>query len=90
MALPTSFGKIPEVTNSAIAPARTAEPMTKSNTTIQCFRALYVGGAGDVTIRTLDGSTTTFVGVPAGQILPVCGDKLMSTNTTATNVVGFY
>lgn len=50
--------------------------------------ALYVGGSGDVTVRTIGGTTLTFTGVPAGMILPIRCDQVRAA-TTATNVIGF-
>lgn len=66
--------------------------ITKSDSTIlspNC-RALYVGGAGDVAVRMLDGSTPTFSGVLAGTILPIQVDKVLSAGTTATLMLGLY
>lgn len=55
------------------------------------LRALYIGGAGNVAIKaTTDSTAVTFVGVPAGSILPVSANYVMATNTTATNIVGIY
>jgi len=54
-------------------------------------KALYVGGAGNVAVKTGGSSTAvTFSGVPAGAILPVRAAFVMATNTTATNIVGLY
>lgn len=49
--------------------------------------ALFIGGAGDVSVHVMDGSTVTFVGVAAGSILPVRVKRVLSTSTTATNIV---
>jgi hypothetical protein len=49
--------------------------------------ALYVGGAGDVTVKTVDGSTVAFVGAVAGSILPIQCQQVRSA-TTATSIVG--
>lgn len=70
-------------------PARGAFAVTKSDsTTFSGVRALYVGGAGDVTVMPVDSTTAvTFSAVPAGSILPVRCTKVMSTNTTATLIV---
>ena len=62
--------------------------ITKSDTTVVNFDALYVGTTGDVAILTAKGSTTTFPTVPAGMIIPIKGTKVMSTNTTASGFVG--
>ncbi|PAP93999.1 spike base protein, RCAP_Rcc01079 family [Mesorhizobium wenxiniae] len=65
-----------------------AAAVTVSDSTVVAFDAVYVGVTGNVAVRTVRGSTVTFVGVPAGSILPVKCDRVMSTNTTATSLVG--
>lgn len=59
-----------------------------ATTTHTGFKALYIGGDGDVVISP-DGGTTsiTFSAATAGSVLPVTGTSLMAA-TTATNVVG--
>lgn len=53
------------------------------------IRALWVGGAGDVAVIALnDTAAVTIAGVLAGTLLPIAVVKVMSTNTTATNIVG--
>lgn len=51
------------------------------------FRALWVGGAGNVAIRTLRGTTVTISGVVAGTLIPVYGDIVLATGTTATLIL---
>ena len=72
-------------------PAKRFFAATPSNTADLAFvtTALYVGGAGDVTVRA-DGSTqnVTFTAVPAGSVLPIRVARVMATGTTATNIVG--
>lgn len=70
--------------------ARQARALTKSDTAILAPTpiALYVGTEGNVAVRTAGQDTVTFVAVPAGTILPVVIDKLLSTGTTASNIVG--
>lgn len=73
------------------APATRAAAVTPSDSTILNARALYVGGAGNVAVMPLEGSTAvTFTAVPAGTILPVSCARVMSTNTTATAIVALY
>jgi len=69
------------------ASARDGFAVTKSDSTVIRFDALYVGGTGDVTVRTSRGATLTFEDVPVGTILPISGDRVMAA-TTATLIVG--
>ena len=48
---------------------------------------IYVGGDGDVSVETADGSTIVFVGLTAGSFLPMLVTRVNSTSTTATNMV---
>lgn len=53
-------------------------------------RALYVGVAGDVEVTMLgDGVSATFVGVPAGTILPIRVSHV-TAGTTADSILGLY
>ena len=77
-------------------PAIRAELLIKSDSTVFTYftRALYVGGAGDVAVKIMNQAGTeasvTFVGVPAGAILPIACSQLLSTGTNATNVIGLW
>jgi len=66
----------------------TAAAVTPSDTTAVTFRALWVGGAGNVAVVTEGGNSVTFTAVPAGTLLPVAVQTVKSTGTTATNMVG--
>ena len=73
-------------------PATKLTSITKSDatdlTTLK-IRALWIGGAGDVAVIAFgDTAAVTIAGVLAGTLLPVAVVKVMSTNTTATNIVG--
>jgi hypothetical protein len=51
-------------------------------------RALYVGTTGNVAVRMAgDQTTLTFINVQGGSILSICVDQVMSTNTTASNII---
>ncbi len=74
--------------------ARDAVAITKSDST-QYIDAtggpldmLYIGGLGDVAVTTLSGAVVTFTAVPVGTILPIRCTKVMSTNTSATLIIG--
>ena len=70
------------------ASATTSGAVTKSDSTVLDFNAVYVGTAGDVAIKHSEaGSAVTYPSVPAGSILPVCGVRVMSANTTASGMV---
>ena len=73
-------------------PARGFIAVTKSDTLdIKAgSRALYVGVAGDVTVRAV-GSTTNvlFKNMPVGEH-PIEVSRVMSTGTAATDIVALY
>lgn len=58
---------------------------TDPNANIGCI--LYIGGAGNVKVRTASGQDVTYIGLNAATWLPVQITKLFSTGTTATNMV---
>lgn len=73
------------------APATTLVALTKSDSaTFSPTRGLYVGGAGDVAVVDLSGNSVTLVGALAGSVLPIRCTQLLSTGTTATNVIALY
>ena len=51
---------------------------------------LWVGGAGNVTVKDHGGATSTFTAVPAGTHLPIAPSMVLSTGTTATLLVALY
>ncbi len=73
-------------------PAVRGVALTKSDSDelAEVSRGIWVGVAGDIAVK-FKGSTTAVVfTVPAGSILPFRIRQLMSTNTTATQVVALY
>ena len=70
------------------AGAQDAFAVTKSDATVIRAEALYVGTGGNVAVITRKGTTITFTNVPSGTILPIACTKVMSTNTTASGIVG--
>lgn len=54
------------------------------------WSALYVGGAGDVKVKMLDGSTPTFKAVPVGTTLNIQFVRVFTTGTAATLMVGLW
>lgn len=73
------------------SPARGAVAVTASDSTLVSppFKALFIGTSGNVALK-VPGSTTavTFKNLASGSILPVKAEVVMSTNTTATDIVG--
>lgn len=82
------------VDSSGASSAENAAAVTKSDATVfdPSTRGLYVGGAGDVAVRMIGppAASVTFVGVPAGTILPVQCDQVLSSGTSATNIVRLW
>lgn len=70
-------------------PSRAAA-VTASDTTEICGSALYVGGAGNVSLVTEGGDTVTFSGIQAGTTLVIRFTKVRATSTTATNLVRLW
>ena len=65
-----------------------AVAVTTSDTTEVGYSGLYIGVTGDVAIKGIGGVAVTFKAVPAGTILPIVVNRVMATNTTATNILG--
>lgn len=65
--------------------------VTPSDTTLINCKAIYVGGAGNVAVKSGSpgASAVTFTAPPVGTILPINLDQgfIMSTNTTATLLI---
>lgn len=74
------------------APADNAEAVTPHDTTILANRSrgLYVGTAGNVAVKMINGQTVTFANVPAGSLLPIRVESVLSTGTTASNIVRLW
>jgi hypothetical protein len=77
-------------TRGLTAPATGAFAIVPSDTLelAETARAIYVGGAGTMTLVTRDGGTAAFAGLAAGTVLPVSAVRVLATGTTATNLVG--
>lgn len=71
--------------------AERVEVLTPHNTNeVSAFipRGIYVGGAGNVTLRAIGSSVdTVFTNVPAGSVLKVRAQFVRATGTTATNML---
>ena len=71
--------------------ASQARAVTKSDVTVlPVTAALWVGGAGNLSLVFEDGgSAVTITGVPAGTLLPFRVTKVMDA-TTATDITALY
>jgi hypothetical protein len=79
--------------NGAIVPIPSAGngfAVTPSDSTDldQAARGLYVGTAGDVALVTLNGDSITLKNLSAGVVHPIAARRILSTGTTAVNIVG--
>lgn len=78
------------------APATGAAAVTPSDSTVVNCRALYVGTGGNVAVH-MQGvlgspreTSVTFSNVQGGTVLPISCYRVLSTGTTATNIVALY
>ncbi len=51
---------------------------------------LYVGVGGNLRVITASGNDVTFIGILAGQFIPVQVKRVMATNTTVTDVIAMW
>lgn len=84
MATPTAWSA-----NNITSPAMDFASVAVGASVNGGFKALYIGGAGDVAILNFAGNAVTFVGLQAGTILPVMGLAIATTSsgTTASNLI---
>lgn len=74
---------------AAVTPSDTVNiPAVTGGTNNGCV--LYVGGAGNIKVTTVGGDDVVFVGLSAGQFVPVQVKRVWSTSTTATNIVALW
>ena len=67
-----------------------AAAVTPSDTLPNSFAYFYVGTGGNVAIVTEAGNTVTLSNIPAGQYIWLRSAKVMATNTTASQIIGFH
>lgn len=77
---------MPTALSNSSASAVGAAAVTPSDSTPLDFRALWVGGAGNVAVTTRNGEDVTFSAVPAGSVLPIQGTRVRAA-TTATLIL---
>ena len=69
--------------NAALVTASDSTTFTQAST-------IYIGTAGNLNVTTQGGQTVLFSNLNAGTILPVLVTKVLSTSTTASNIVRLY
>jgi len=70
-------------------PGRAAAVTPADGTELEAS-ALYVGGAGNVSVVTEGGDTVTFSNVQTGSILVLRVRQVRATSTTATNILRLW
>ncbi len=72
--------------------SETIEAITTSDSTdfSASPRAIYVGGAGNISVYTSANTTVVFNNCQAGTVLPIKVKRVNTTGTTATNLIALY
>lgn len=79
------------MTSATIQVGTKLRTVTPSDSTVVACQALWVGTAGNVAVLAEgDSAAVTILNVADGTILPIACNKVMSTNTTASNIVAIY
>jgi len=53
-------------------------------------RAVFIGGSGNLTVTMNDGNNVTMAVTTAYPMIPIRCRRILSTGTTATNIVAMY
>ena len=88
----TNTGNAVTALNLLTQPKQTTSvtPSDATDTTTFCGKGIWVGVSGDVAVKMLsDSAAVTLKNVPGGSFVPGQFLRIMSTNTTATNIVCF-
>lgn len=74
------------------SPCDNAAIITPNNDTdlIYVTRAVWVGGAGTINVTLAGGQTVLFSGIVAGTLLPLRITRVLSSSTSATDLVGIW
>lgn len=76
------------INGAAMHAASDAFVITAGSTLRHNTRAVWVGTAGNLKATMVDGTEVTFVGVPAGTLLPIQVSAVASSGTTAGSLLG--
>ncbi len=74
------------------SPASRAQTVTPSDSIdlAHVSRAIYVGGSGDLAVMMKEGGSVTFKNVVGGTVVAIRVARVLSSGTTATDIVGMY
>jgi len=73
---------------AVIVATRHADVTASDVTIFDAPQAIFVGTGGDIALRLIGNSTTvTYKNIPDGTFLPVLADQVLSTGTTASDIV---
>lgn len=74
------------------SPYRHASSITPHDTNELTYvtRGIYIGGAGNVKVTTVEDETVTFNSAAVGQVLPVRAKIIFSSGTTATSIIALW
>lgn len=53
-------------------------------------RAIWIGGAGNLSVVTANGDTIVLKGVVAGSLIPIRVVKVLASETTASDIVALW
>lgn len=82
---------VPDKSQGGIgAPATHGFPIVNDVDFDAVSRAIYVGGAGDITAVLVGGNTVQLKAVPVGMMLAIRATKVTSSGTSATLLVALY
>ena len=71
-------------------PGDAAAVTPNDSTNLSQPSVIYVGGSGNVKVRTAQGTDVTFTGVLGGTVIPVQVIRVWSTGTTATTMTAVF
>jgi hypothetical protein len=76
--------------NATVAAHGAASVTPSDSAEIPITRSLFIGTGGNINAVMADGQTVLFKGLFGGTVLPVQVIKVLSTNTTAADIVALY
>lgn len=76
-----------QATDAFLVSKSDTDTISIQTTGAHLYCALYVGTTGNINVVTAQGTTVLFSNVPVG-FFPVVVKQVLSTNTTASNLVG--